>query len=47
MHPHIDMAKLFAHAVRRLPATVNGQPPLPVPATCPVILDELLAADEP
>jgi len=46
MRQHIDMAKLYAYAVRRLPATIDGQTPLPVPATCPVTLDELLAADE-
>jgi hypothetical protein len=47
MRQHIDMAKLYALAVRRLPATIDGQPPLPVPTACPVTLDELLAADDP
>jgi hypothetical protein len=46
MRQHIDMAKLYALAVRRLPATIDGQPPLTAPATCPVTLDELLTADE-
>ncbi len=47
MRQHIDMAKLYALAVRRLPATIDGQAPLPVPTTCPVSLDELPTADEP
>jgi hypothetical protein len=47
MRQHIDMAKLYALVVRRLPATIDGQPPLPVPTTCPVTLDEVLTADEP
>jgi len=47
MRQHIDMARLYAQAVRRLPATIDGQPPLPIQATCPVTLDELLVADEP
>jgi hypothetical protein len=47
MRQHIDMARLYALAGRRLPVTIDGQPPLPVPATCPVTLDELLTADEP
>ena len=29
-------------AIRALPETLDGQPPLPVPAECPVTLDELL-----
>jgi hypothetical protein len=42
MRQHIDMAKLYALAVRRLPAMIDGQAPLPVSPTCPVTLDELL-----
>jgi hypothetical protein len=42
MRQHIDMATLYALAVRRLPATIDGQTPLPVPTTCLVTLDELL-----
>jgi hypothetical protein len=34
MRQRIDMAKLYALAVRRLPETVDGQPPLLVPTTC-------------
>ena len=43
MRQHIDMAKLYALARRRLPAMIDGQAPSPVPQTCPVTLDELLA----
>src|SRR3954452_15848864 len=40
-----DLADLYADAVRALPETIDGQPPLPVPAECPVTLDEMLAED--
>ena len=42
MRQHIDMAKLYALAVRRLPGMIHGQAPLPVAPTCPVTLDQLL-----
>ncbi len=47
MRQHIDIAKLYALAMRRLPETIDGQPPLCVPATCPVTLDELLTSEVP
>jgi hypothetical protein len=43
MRQRIDLAKLYREALRAMPDTVDGQPPLPVPVTCPVTLDELLA----
>jgi hypothetical protein len=43
MEAKIDMAKLYQRALRGMPDTIDGVPPLPVPATCPVTLDELLA----
>jgi uncharacterized protein DUF29 len=43
MRQHLDVAKLYARALRALPETIDGLPPLPVPASCPVTLDELLA----
>ena len=46
MRQHIDMARLYAQAVRRPPATIDGQPSRPVPVTCPVTLDDLLASGE-
>src|SRR6202035_2711860 len=45
MRQRIDVADLYAHAMRALPETIDGQPPLPVPQVCPVTLDELLSDD--
>ena len=45
MRQRIDLDRLYRRALRRLPATMDGVPPLPVPDTCPVTLDELLAED--
>ncbi|GAC1600367.1 MAG: hypothetical protein NVS3B2_02510 [Ramlibacter sp.] len=42
MHQHIDLAKIYHRALRAMPETIDGQPPLPVPQVCPVTLDELL-----
>ena len=35
--------RIYRRAMRGLPDTIDGQPPLPVPPVCPVTLDELLA----
>jgi len=43
MRQHIDVARLYARALNRMPDTIDGQGPLPVPAVCPVTLDELLS----
>jgi len=43
MRQRIDVAKLYQRALHRLPDSMDGQPPLPVLATCPNTLDELLA----
>ena len=45
MAQRIDVEKLYQQARRRLPATMDGTQPLPIPATCPVTLDELLNED--
>jgi Domain of unknown function DUF29 len=45
MRQRIDLAKLYKRALRRMPETIYDQQPLPVPAACPVTLDELLAED--
>jgi hypothetical protein len=37
------MEKLYRQALRRMPDTIDGQQPLPVPAVCPVTLEEMLA----
>ena len=42
MRSKIDVAGLYGDALSGLPDVMDGQPPLPVPATCPVTLDELL-----
>ena len=46
MRQKLDVAKLYRRALRALPDTINDQPPLPVPQSCPVTLDQLLS-DEP
>lgn len=38
----IDVPALYVKALRATPATIDGHPPLPMPETCPVTLDELL-----
>jgi hypothetical protein len=43
MRQRIDVADLYAKALRAMPETSDGQPPRPVPETCPVTLDELLS----
>jgi hypothetical protein len=42
MRQRLDMPGLYVDALRAMPETMDGQPPLPVSATCPVTLDELL-----
>lgn len=42
MRQWIDVTDLYAKAVRAMPETVDGQPPLPMAAACPMTLDELL-----
>jgi len=46
MRQRINLASIYRQALRALPETIDGVPPLAVPATCPVTLDELLS-DEP
>jgi hypothetical protein len=47
MRQKIDMARLYRRALRAMPETIDGQPPLPVPDLCLVTLDELLGEDVP
>ena len=44
MRRRLDLADIHAGALRGLPETSDGRPPLPVPATCPVTSEELLAS---
>jgi hypothetical protein len=37
-----DVPDLYAAALSGVPDSMYGQPPLPLPATCPVTLEELL-----
>jgi len=43
--PELQVDRLYRRALRRMPDTNDGEEPLPVPDTCPVTLDELLAPD--
>ncbi len=45
MRQRIDLAKIYRRALRAMPDTVDDQPPLPVPETSPMTLDQLLAED--
>lgn len=45
MRQRLDLASLYHQALRRLPETMDGQAPLPLPPECPVTLDELLSLD--
>jgi hypothetical protein len=42
MRQRIDVPRLYSKALRALPDTVGGQPPLPVPGACPLTLEEML-----
>jgi hypothetical protein len=43
MRQRIDVAELYADALRAMPESIDGNPPLPVPVVCPVTLDEMLS----
>jgi Domain of unknown function DUF29 len=45
MAQRIDVAKLYRQAQRGMPETIDGTHPLPMPATCPVTLAEMLSED--
>ena len=36
------MTALYTDALDRLPESIDGQAPLPVPTECPLTLDEML-----
>lgn len=42
MRRHMDVDALYRRVLDRMPDTVDGQPPLPVPRECPVTFDEML-----
>jgi len=43
MRRKLDMSRIYRQALRALPETMDGQPPQPLPETCPATLDELLS----
>lgn len=45
MRQRIDLAALYARALRATPETIDGEPPLPMPQVCPMTLDDLLGDD--
>jgi Domain of unknown function DUF29 len=45
MGQRIDVTKLYREALHRMPETMDGVPPLPVPDVCPVTLGEMLSDD--
>ena len=45
MNQRIDLARISRRARRGLPTVIDGQKPLPVPDTCPMTLEQLLADD--
>jgi len=45
MRQRIDQVKVCRRALRAMPEMIDDQPPLSVPASCPMTLDELLAED--
>jgi hypothetical protein len=48
MRQRIDMARLYRRALRGLPETIDGTPPLPAPPSeCLVTLDELMSEMSP
>lgn len=42
MPQRIDLARLYRQALQRLPDTIDGLRPLPLPAACEATLDDLL-----
>jgi len=42
MRQRLDLALIYRRARHRFPAEIDGQPPLPLPETCLVALDDLL-----
>jgi hypothetical protein len=42
MRQKLDMNRIWRHALRALPGTIDDQDPLPPPELCPYTLEELL-----
>lgn len=46
MQARLDIARIYRRAVRAVPDSMDGKPPLALPAECPWSLEELLAEDK-
>jgi hypothetical protein len=46
MTQRLDVEKLYRQARRGMPETIDGTAPLPVPAICPVTIQELLSEQD-
>ena len=46
MQTRLDMARIYRRALRALPDSMDGTPPLALPAECPWSLEEMLAEDK-
>jgi hypothetical protein len=42
MRRRLDLALIYRRARHRFPQQIDGQPPQPLPKTCPVTMDQLL-----
>lgn len=42
MHGKLDVSGIYADALSAIPEAMDGMPPLPLPETCLVTLNELL-----
>ncbi len=45
MRQHLDLSELYCDAAAGLPDTIDGKPPLPIPAECALTLDEFVRND--
>ena len=43
MRQRLDLARIYGRALRAMPESIDGTPPLPVSQECPVTLGELLS----
>ena len=45
MRQRLTLSGIYRRALRAMPPRIDGQPPLPVPETCPDTLDQLLSGE--
>jgi len=46
MRQRLELARIWRRALRAIPDTIDGEALLPLPATCPYTLDELLGEEK-